>query len=190
MYLQILWNNLLHRQMIALLAGLVLLSACAGNDEPSSHVVYYELEDYYKEENFITAPFKEPKEYNPARFMGKTYDDVFNQLGRPDFARREGNKEFLQYRGKDCIMDIFVDYEQPVSGQNSRDANILDKKQALARKSARVVYAELRDRQVDAAVPPTILRQCLYLLVESRPAQHKKQIKQAKKQAKKADKQQ
>jgi hypothetical protein len=57
---------------------------------------------------------------------GKTHADLVSLLGAPDFVRRDPPAEIWQYRGVDCVLDLFL---YPEAGE------------------VQVVHAETRDRQ-------------------------------------------
>ncbi len=155
---------------ISLLSAFMLIACARNYEEP----VYYELEDYYWEENIFTAPFKAPQEYDPNSLVGLSYGEIYESLGPADFSRPEGNKELVQYRGKDCIIDLFVEYWEGVPPRDPKDAKISKER----RENSSITYVKLRDRKRDAAIPQSVLRQCLYLLMETRPKEYKAKLKQ------------
>ncbi len=130
------------RGWLSLLFLSTWLSGCISSyhDKP----VYDDLLIEQKKESSIVVRLQELPEYDPAEFVGKKKNEIITHLGKPDFLRRDLGKEFLQYRSKDCIIDLFVGQDAIVS------------------------YANLRSGGLENRVVPTILRQCLYLLVAQR----------------------
>ncbi|MCH9845677.1 MAG: hypothetical protein K0U39_09245 [Alphaproteobacteria bacterium] len=137
----------------------LILSACAQNHENTD---YYQLEDYHHQEDILGKPSKQANEYDPNRLIGLSYGEIYQKLGAPDFARPEGNKEFVQYRDKDCLLDLFIEYWEGVPAPDPKSAEIGEQR----RQNSSITYAKLRDSYRDANVSPAILRQCLYLLME------------------------
>ncbi len=141
---------------LALLLLPLIMSACAQNAD------YYQLDDYHDQENILGTPTKQANEYDPNRLIGLSYGEVYQKLGPPDFARPEGNKEFVQYRDKDCLLDLFIEYWDGVPKRDPENKEISKQR----RQNSSITYSKLRDSYRDANVPPHILRQCLYLLME------------------------
>lgn len=44
----------------------------------------------------------------PKALIGRESAEVTRLLGKPAFARRDGGAEIWQYRGKACILDVFL----------------------------------------------------------------------------------
>lgn len=44
----------------------------------------------------------------PGELIGRESAEVAKLLGKPTFARRDGGAEIWQYRGKACILDLFL----------------------------------------------------------------------------------
>ena len=121
---------------------LPLLTACVSHYHDKA--VYDDLLQSQKQRAPLATHLKELPEYDPNQFVGRGIGGIKQELGAPDFIRRDQQKEFLQYRGKDCIIDLFTSEDRVV------------------------IYAKLRTRSRDSRMPPRALRQCLYLLVEQR----------------------
>lgn len=51
---------------------------------------------------------KAPPALKPERIMGLTRSELLDLLGKPDFLRRDAPAEIWQYRGKECILDVFL----------------------------------------------------------------------------------
>jgi hypothetical protein len=81
------------------------------------------------------------------RLHGLSADDLRTMLGRPDFRRRDAAAEIWQYRGSDCILDLFLYRETG---------------------GYRVSYAETRDADPLRTAPTG----CLSTLVASRRSLH------------------
>lgn len=45
---------------------------------------------------------------DPEQLITMTRDDLNGLLGQPDLVRRENPAEIWQYRGKDCVLDVFL----------------------------------------------------------------------------------
>lgn len=74
------------------------------------------------------APREEPRRTaDPRVLVGLTGAEVADLLGRPGFVRRDAPAEIWQYRGGDCVLDVFL-YTEPGG--------------------ARVQHVELRARQL------------------------------------------
>ncbi|MCH9852414.1 MAG: hypothetical protein K0U45_02820 [Alphaproteobacteria bacterium] len=151
---------------LSLLAICFILVACVQNQEDTDYyqIEEYQLEDYHTQENILAKPLKQANEYDPNRLIGLSYGEIYQKLGAPDFARPEGNKEFVQYRDKDCLLDLFIEYWEGVPPRDPQNAEIGKQR----RQNSSITYAKLRDSYRDANVPPAILRQCLYMLMEQR----------------------
>lgn len=75
----------------------------------------------------LPAPREESQRAaDPKTLVGLTGSEVSGLLGRPGFVRRDAPAEIWQYRGADCVLDVFLYTE----------AN-----------GARVKHVELRPRQ-------------------------------------------
>lgn len=48
---------------------------------------------------------------DPKQLITMTRDDLNSLLGQPDLVRRESPAEIWQYRGKDCVLDVFLYHE-------------------------------------------------------------------------------
>ena len=59
------------------------------------------------------AIFTAPIDDNPQQFMGLGDEAVIATLGDPDLTRRDGPAEIRQFRGQDCVLDLFM---YPASG--------------------------------------------------------------------------
>ena len=57
----------------------------------------------------IELPAEPPKitAINPQELLGKTLEDITNQLGEADFKRSEGQIGIWQYRQANCVVDFF-----------------------------------------------------------------------------------
>ena len=51
---------------------------------------------------------KAPPSVKPEQIMGLTRNELLGLLGKPDFLRRDAPAEIWQYRGKKCILDVFL----------------------------------------------------------------------------------
>ena len=51
---------------------------------------------------------KAPPAVKPEQIMGLTRIELLGLLGKPDFLRRDAPAEIWQYRGKKCILDVFL----------------------------------------------------------------------------------
>lgn len=49
-----------------------------------------------------------PVDDNPAQFVGLAGDDIAAALGAPDLTRRDGPAEVRQFRGRNCVLDLFL----------------------------------------------------------------------------------
>jgi len=94
---------------LALLAFLLLLAGCAAAPAPGSG-----------ESARSTAA-------DPLRLAGLSAAELKRVLGEPDFAREEPPAAVWQYRGGDCVLDVFLYGESGLY---------------------RVAYAETRDRGI------------------------------------------
>ena len=130
------------KKNIILAVILPLLVGCVSRYHDKA--VYHDLLQSEKQKAPFATHLKELPEYDPHQFIGRGFDDIKQELGAPDFIRRDQQKEFLQYRGKDCIIDLFTSEDRVV------------------------IYVKLRTSSRDSRLPPRALRQCLYLLVEQR----------------------
>jgi hypothetical protein len=75
----------------------------------------------------VPAPREEQRrEADPRALIGLTGPQIAEMLGRPGFVRRDAPAEIWQYRGSDCVLDVFL----------YADGS-----------SARVQHVELRPRQ-------------------------------------------
>lgn len=81
---------------------------------------------------------------DPAQLIKMTRDDLNGLLGQPDLVRRETPAEIWQYRGKDCILDIFLYSEADQSNSPYR-----------------VVYSEARGREAGKADQRACLNELL-----------------------------
>ena len=52
--------------------------------------------------------FSSPIDDNPQQFMGLGDQAVMATLGDPDLTRRDGPAEIRQFRGQDCVLDLFM----------------------------------------------------------------------------------
>lgn len=120
---------------MVLLAG--ILSACAqSRNVPSAGDA--QTETGVSESSGESAPVQEtavPRapalpeiDDDPEQLIKMTRDDLNGLLGQPDLVRRESPAEIWQYRGKDCVLDVFLYNED-----NKPDSPF------------KVVYSEARD---------------------------------------------
>lgn len=86
---------------------------------------------------------KAPPSVRPEQIMGLTRSELSDLLGKPDFLRRDAPAEIWQYRGKECILDVFL-YE---TGEHYR-----------------VFHFEVRDRTVE----PVSTGRCFAALLGAR----------------------
>lgn len=86
---------------------------------------------------------KAPPPLKPERIMGLTRTGLLDLLGKPDFLRRDAPAEIWQYRGKECILDVFLYH----SGEHYR-----------------VLHFEVRDRTAE----PVATGRCFTALLEAR----------------------
>jgi hypothetical protein len=49
-----------------------------------------------------------PVDDNPEQFLGLDGPKVDQTLGEPDLVRRDGPAEVRQFRGDDCVLDLFL----------------------------------------------------------------------------------
>jgi hypothetical protein len=83
---------------------------------------------------------------DPAQLLEMSRDDLNGLLGQPSLVRRESPAEIWQYRGKDCILDVFL-----YADGDSKDGPY------------KVVYSEARDRNAGT----TDQRACLNKLLQA-----------------------
>ncbi len=80
-----------------------------------------------------------PVNDDPDQFLGSSGSDIAAVLGEPGLRRKEGPAEIWQYRGRNCVLDLFLYLPENGTG------------------SARVDYVELRN----PALSETKRRACL-----------------------------
>lgn len=57
----------------------------------------------------LPAPREQPpRAADPKTLVGLTGGEVSGLLGRPGFVRRDAPAEIWQYRGADCVLDVFL----------------------------------------------------------------------------------
>lgn len=83
---------------------------------------------------------------DPTQLLQMTKDDLNGLLGQPDLVRRETPAEIWQYRGQDCVLDLFLYNEE-------------DKPDS----PFKVVYSEARDLEAKK----TDQRSCLNSLLRA-----------------------
>ncbi|WP_282604707.1 hypothetical protein [Pelagibius sp. Alg239-R121] len=83
---------------------------------------------------------------DPSQLIEMTRDDLNALLGQPDLVRRENPAEIWQYRGKGCILDVFL-----YSENDRKDSPF------------KVVYSEARGRETGT----TDQRACLNELLRA-----------------------
>ncbi|MBM3598638.1 MAG: hypothetical protein FJX35_10525 [Alphaproteobacteria bacterium] len=83
-------------------------------------------------------PREEPRRADPKTLVGLTGKQVAELLGRPGFVRRDAPAEVWQYRGADCVLDIFL-YAEPLGADGG----------------TKVHHVELRARQMAQPSPPS-----------------------------------
>lgn len=76
---------------------------------------------------------QQPRAADPKTLVGLTGGEVSGLLGRPGFVRRDAPAEIWQYRGADCVLDVFLYTEAG---------------------GARVKHVELRPRQPTRPTSP------------------------------------
>ncbi len=107
------------RYPFAAIAGMaLLLGACAesggllaglglGQDQAAGAAVKVEE----NQQASLTPPTPSPAPppiVTPGELIGRESAEVAKLLGKPTFARRDGGAEIWQYRGKACILDVFL----------------------------------------------------------------------------------
>ena len=55
-----------------------------------------------------STPVSAPADLDPDHLSGLARTELTTLLGAPDFGRRDGPAEILQYRNGTCILDIFL----------------------------------------------------------------------------------
>ncbi len=100
---------------VVLLAG--FLSACAqsrnvpsaGEAQTEADVSETSGENAPVQETAVPrAPVLPDIDDDPEQLIKMTRDDLNGLLGQPDLVRRESPAEIWQYRGKDCVLDVFL----------------------------------------------------------------------------------
>lgn len=81
---------------------------------------------------------------DPRQLLDMSRDDLNGFLGRPALIRRENPAEVWQYRGKGCVLDVFL-----YAADGSKDSPY------------KVVYSEARDREARQTDQRTCLNELL-----------------------------
>lgn|GEM_PF-448863 len=63
---------------------------------------------------------------NPQELLGKTLEDITNQLGEADFKRSEGQIGIWQYRQANCVVDFFFQMTDTSTNLSQKTAIALD----------------------------------------------------------------
>ncbi len=150
------WNN---RGLVAVFLAAALVSGCAKNrpvpsagaaaetagaEASRTETDAVEEKQEPLQETAIPKPDFPEIDDDPAQLIKMTRDDLNGFLGQPDLVRRENPAEIWQYRGKDCILDIFLYNE--ADQENS---------------PYRVVYSEARGREAGKADQRACLNELL-----------------------------
>lgn len=115
-------------RLIALLAVVPILSlaACGGHADTSGvqvsgypdHSAGFEIEPEIEQ---VAAILRAPG-LDPSRLKGMSAAQLTEAFGRPVFTRRDLPAEIWQYRGKACMLDLFL-YDGTVSHHAVRGHN-------------------------------------------------------------------
>ncbi|TQV79881.1 hypothetical protein [Denitrobaculum tricleocarpae] len=107
--------------IMAVIVAAGLLSACAQSrnvpsaGEASAETSGPEAADGkapVQESAVPKAPALPDVDDNPEQLLTMTRDDLNGLLGQPDLVRRENPAEIWQYRGKNCVLDLFLYNEE------------------------------------------------------------------------------
>lgn len=104
-------------RLLTLGLTLALLGACSAAPSPES----------LPPSSSVAAPPAPTRPWVMRQFNGLSAAELVARLGEPDFRHAEPPAELWQYRGADCVLDLFL---YPQAG------------------SERVVYSEARDRSL------------------------------------------
>lgn len=63
---------------------------------------------------------------DPQELLGKTLEDITNQLGEADFKRSEGQIGIWQYRQANCVVDFFFQMTDTSTNLSQKTAIALD----------------------------------------------------------------
>ena len=76
----------------------------------------------------IELPAEPPKirAIDPQELLGKTLEDITNQLGEADFKRSEGQIGIWQYRQANCVVDFFFQMTNTSTNLSQKIAIALD----------------------------------------------------------------
>lgn len=76
----------------------------------------------------IELPAEPPKitAIDPQELLGKTLEDITNQLGEADFKRSEGQIGIWQYRQANCVVDFFFQMTDTSTNLSQKTAIALD----------------------------------------------------------------
>lgn len=76
----------------------------------------------------IELPEELPKitAIDPQELLGKTLEDITNQLGEADFKRSEGQIGIWQYRQANCVVDFFFQMTDTSTNLSQKTAIALD----------------------------------------------------------------
>ena len=98
----------------------------------------------------LTAAKTGDLEVRPEQLLGLDADQLTALLGRADFTRTDGPAEIRQFRGSDCVVDVFL-YQEPVEG-GYRVAHVETRDRGLVGTAERPCVAGLlRARRLRAA---------------------------------------
>lgn len=157
------WNRRRLRAAAAVLLASAVLSGCArshkvpsagtapetangqvSGSETAEDATTAEGAEKPVQETTVPKPDFPDLDDDPAQLIKMTRDDLNGLLGQPDLVRRENPAEIWQYRGKNCILDLFL--------YNDEDD---------ASSPYRVVYSEARDRVAGKADQRACLNELL-----------------------------
>lgn len=76
----------------------------------------------------IELPAEPPKirAIDPQELLGKTLEDITNQLGEADFKRSEGQIGIWQYRQANCVVDFFFQMTDTSTNLSQKTSIALD----------------------------------------------------------------
>lgn len=153
------WHSDRMRGLVVVVLAAAMLSGCAKNrpvpsagtpaeaagaEASATGAGKAEEEQEPVQETAVPKPDFPDIDDDPAQLIKMTRDDLNGLLGQPDLVRRENPAEIWQYRGKDCILDIFLYNE--ADQENS---------------PYRVVYSEARGREAGTADQRACLNELL-----------------------------
>lgn len=98
----------MHRERLAAalaIGSILALGACAGPSAPSTSKPGTPPGSWGGAANLTSIP---PVNDDPNQLLGMTSDRLGAALGLPTLVRRDGQAEIWQYRGEDCVLDLFL----------------------------------------------------------------------------------